>query len=58
MPENINPLNNIEEASKFVENATVNDIETQLGKPVIIVQHNGSDLAEKLASYFKEHNEH
>ena len=28
MPENINPLNNLEEASKFVENATVNDIET------------------------------
>lgn len=42
----------------FLDDTTVKDIETQLGKPVIIVQHNGSDLAEKLATYFKEQNEH
>lgn len=42
----------------FLDDTTVKDIETQLGKPVIVVQHNGSDLAEKLATYFKEHNEH
>ena len=42
----------------FLDDTTVKDIETQLGKPVIVVQHNGSDLAEKLATYFKEQNEH
>ena len=44
--------------STFLDDTTIKDIETELNKPVLVVAHNGSDLAIKLEEFFKEHNEH
>ena len=42
----------------FLDDTTVDELEKKLGKPVLVVAHNGADLAIKLEEYFKEHNEH
>ena len=44
--------------STFLDDTTIKDIETELNKPVLVVAHNGADLATKLEEFFKEHNEH
>ena len=38
----------------FLDDTTVSELETILRKPVLVVAHNGADLATKLAEFFKE----
>lgn len=38
----------------FLDNVTVAQLEKELGAPVIVVSHNGSDMPQKIAEYFKK----
>jgi hypothetical protein len=39
--------------STFLDDTTVEQLEKQLEKPVIVVAHNGADLVIKLEEFFK-----
>ena len=39
----------------FLDDTTVNELELKLGKPVIVVAHNGGDVVQKLTEFFEAH---
>ena len=39
----------------FLDDTTVNELELKLGKPVLVVAHNGGDVVQKLTEFFEAH---